>query len=135
MIPGGRAPEYLAMNPSVQDLVKKFYDSNKPIAAICHALLIFAAAGLAKGRKCTAFPTLGPVLLAAGTHWVEPESDKACVTDGNLITGVVYEGHAKFIRNFVQALGGNIIGSDKRILFLCGVWFFSLSIILYLRKI
>ena len=123
VIPGGRAPEYLAMNPSVLDLVNKFHDSKKPIASICHGQLILAAAGLAKGRKCTAYAAVGPVLVAAGAQWVEPETIKACVVDGLLITGATYEGHPEFIRLFIQALGGNITGSDKRILFLCGVWF------------
>ncbi|PON76577.1 Peptidase C [Parasponia andersonii] len=120
VIPGGRAPEYLALNQSVVDLVNKFSASKKPIASICHGQLVLAAAGLAKGLKCTAYPAVGPALDAAGAHWVEPESIKACVVDGHIITGATYEGHPEFIRLFVQALGGNITGSDKRILFLCG---------------
>lgn len=121
VIPGGRAPEYLAVNESVLELVRKFADAKKPIASICHGQLVLAAAGLVKGRKCTAFPSLRPVLVAAGAHWVEPETRLACVVDGNMITGVTYKGHPKFIRLFVKALGGNITGADKRILFLCGV--------------
>ncbi|XP_062084286.1 protein DJ-1 homolog D-like [Humulus lupulus] len=119
VLPGGRAPEHLAMNPSVIDLVTKFSDSKRPIASVCHAPLILAAAGLAKGLKCTGYRTVGPVLVAAGAHWVE--SKKACITDGHHITAVTFESHPEFIRGFVQALGGNITGSDnKRILFLCG---------------
>ncbi|KAF8398804.1 hypothetical protein HHK36_014664 [Tetracentron sinense] len=121
ILPGGRAPEYLAMNESVTDLVRKFSDSGKPIASICHGQLILAAAGLVKGRRCTAFPPVKPVLVAAGSHWVEPETMSACVVDGNLITGATYEGHPEFIRLFIKALGGTITGSDKRVLFLCGV--------------
>ncbi|KAF4384436.1 hypothetical protein F8388_012738 [Cannabis sativa] len=120
VIPGGRAPEYLAMDSSVIDLVNKFSISKKPIASICHGQLILAAAGLAKGLKCTAYHAVGPALVAAGAHWVEPESIKACVIDGHHITGVTYESHPEFIRLFVKALGGNISGSNKRILFLCG---------------
>ncbi|CAN1351662.1 Protein DJ-1 homolog D [Linum perenne] len=92
VIPGGRAPEYLAMN----------------------------ASGIVKGRKCTAFPALKPVLIAAGANWVEPQTMAACVVDGNLVTGATYEGHPEFISQFVKALGGAITGFDKRILFLCG---------------
>ena len=121
MISGGRAPEYLAMNSAVLGLVSNFSNSGKPIASICHGQLILAAAGSVKGRKCTAYPTVGPVLVAAGAHWVEPETMSACVVDGNVITAATYEGHPKFIQHFVKALGGTITGSDKRILFLCGV--------------
>ncbi|CAK9169813.1 unnamed protein product [Ilex paraguariensis] len=108
------------MNESVTDLVKEFSSSGKPIASICHGQLILAAAGSVKGRKCTAFPAVKPVLIDAGTHWVEPETMASCTVDGNLITGATYDGHPEFIRLFIKALGGNITGSDKRILFLCG---------------
>lgn len=125
MIPGGRSPEYLAHIPSVVELVTQFADSGKAIAAICHGPLILVAAGAVKGRKCTGFPTIRPVLVAAGAHWVEPEtrSSTMAVADGNLITAVTYKGHPEFIGHFVKALGGNIsgCGSHRRILFLCGV--------------
>ncbi|MQM04264.1 hypothetical protein Taro_037070 [Colocasia esculenta] len=120
LIPGGRAPEYLAMNSQVTDTVRKFSDSAKPIASICHGQLILAAADVVKDRKCTAYPPVKPVLVAAGAHWIEADMMDKCVKDGNLITGATYDGHPEFIRLFVEALGGTIQGADKRILFLCG---------------
>lgn len=111
------------MNDSVIDLVRKFSNSGKTIASICHGQLILAAADVVKGRKCTAYPPVKPVLIAAGASWIEPETMAACVVDGNIITGATYEGHPEFIRLFLKALGGTITGSDKRILFLCGVSF------------
>ncbi|XLT51581.1 hypothetical protein HN873_044185 [Arachis hypogaea] len=74
--------------------------------------LILAAAGVAKDRKCTAFPPVKPALVASGTHWVEP--DTMAAKDGNLITVTTYEGHPEFIQHFMKALGGNISGSDKK---------------------
>ncbi|KAL4583056.1 hypothetical protein LXL04_007620 [Taraxacum kok-saghyz] len=120
IIPGGRAPEYLSMNESVLDLVKHFAKSGKPIASICHGQLILAAADVVKGRKMTAYPTVGPMLVAAGAHWVEPETMASCTIDGNMVTGAAYDGHAEYISHFIKALGGTITGSNKRILFLCG---------------
>ncbi|KAL9344112.1 hypothetical protein Peur_064543 [Populus x canadensis] len=120
LLPGGRAPEYLAINESVLDCVRKFSDSGKPIGSICHGHLILAAAGSVKGRKCTALHALGPVLIDAGAHWIEPKTRMDCVADGNIITGVIYRAHPEYIRLFVRALGGKVTGSDKRILFLCG---------------
>ena len=32
VIPGGRAPEYLRLNPQVLSMVKYFFDTNKPVA-------------------------------------------------------------------------------------------------------
>ena len=121
LIPGGRAPEYLAMNESVLDFVRKFFGLGKSIASICHGQLILAAAGTVKGRKCTAYPSVRPALIDAGAHWIEPETLASCFIDGNLVTAATYIGHPEFIRLFVKALGGTITGSDKRILFLCGV--------------
>ena len=48
VIPGGRAPEYLALNESVIKLVKHFMESGKPVASICHGQQILAAAGVLK---------------------------------------------------------------------------------------
>lgn len=48
VIPGGRAPEYLALNPKVLALTKEFMDSKKPIASICHGQQILSAAGVLK---------------------------------------------------------------------------------------
>lgn len=44
VIPGGRAPEYLSLNDTVLAIVRKFHESQKPIASICHGQLILAAA-------------------------------------------------------------------------------------------
>jgi D-lactate dehydratase len=41
------------------------------IACICHGHMILAAANLLEGRKCTAFPPLKPVLIAAGAFSFE----------------------------------------------------------------
>ncbi|KAJ0695024.1 putative lactoylglutathione lyase [Helianthus annuus] len=124
VLPGGRAPEYLAMNESVLNLVTHFAKSGKPIASICHGQLILAAAAakadVIKGRKVTAYATVGPVLAAAGAHWVHPETLASCTVDGNLITAASYVGHPEFIRHFIKALGATVVGSNKRILFLCG---------------
>uniref|UniRef100_A0A1D1XD75 Intracellular protease 1 n=1 Tax=Anthurium amnicola TaxID=1678845 RepID=A0A1D1XD75_9ARAE len=120
LIPGGRAPEYLAMDSSVLDIVHKFSHSVKPIASICHGQLILAAADVVKGRKCTAYPHVKPVLVAAGCHWIDADTMSKCVKDGNLLTAAAYHGHPEFIRLFVEAMGGTITGADKKILFLCG---------------
>ncbi|XP_021297891.1 protein DJ-1 homolog D [Herrania umbratica] len=120
ILPGGRAPEYLAVNESVVVLVRNFVNSGKPVASICHAPLILAAAGSVNGRKCTGYRAVRPALIAAGALWVEPATLAACVVDGNIISCCSYKGHPEFIRLFVKALGGIITTPNKRILFLCG---------------
>eukprot|EP01018_Ginkgo_biloba_P030878 Gb_11208 [translate_table: standard] len=120
VVPGGRAPEYLALNESVLKLVKQFSDSNKPIASICHGQLILAAAGVLKEKMCTAYPAVKPVVIAAGGIWKEPDPMSACFRDGNLITAAAWPGHPEFISLFVQALGAKVSGSGKHVLCLCG---------------
>src|SRR5207245_6616232 len=56
VIPGGRAPEYLRLNEQVVQIVRHFAEANKPIAAICHPAQLVAAAGVLKGRSCSAYP-------------------------------------------------------------------------------
>ena len=60
VIPGGRAPEYLRLNEEVLAIVRHFDAAGKPIAAICHAAQILAAAGVLKGRKISAYPACAP---------------------------------------------------------------------------
>ena len=66
VIPGGRAPEYLRLNEKVLDIVRQFAKANKPIASICHGLQVLAAAGVLKGKLCTAYPAVKPELILAG---------------------------------------------------------------------
>ncbi|KAJ1488369.1 class I glutamine amidotransferase-like protein, partial [Baffinella frigidus] len=42
VIPGGRAPEYLALDPKVIALVEAFASANKAIASVCHGQQILA---------------------------------------------------------------------------------------------
>ena len=59
VIPGGRAPEYLRLNQELLAIVKHFDEARKPIASLCHGVLILAAAGVVKGRKISAYPACG----------------------------------------------------------------------------
>jgi len=105
VIPGGRAPEYLALNPKVVDLVKGFMAADKPVASVCHGPQILAAAGVLKGRKCTAYPACKPQVAIAGAEWVDPEPITMAKTDGKLITAAAWPAHPEFLAQFISALG------------------------------
>lgn len=107
VIPGGRAPEYLRLNERVLTIVREFATSQRPIAAICHGLQILAAAGVLKGRRCTAYPACGPEVTLAGGEYVATPVDQACV-EGNLVTAPAWPAHPAWIREFVQLLGARI---------------------------
>ena len=51
MIAGGGAPEYLRLNNRLIAIVRSFAAGRKPIAAICHAAQILAAADAIRGRR------------------------------------------------------------------------------------
>jgi D-lactate dehydratase len=72
VIPGGRAPEYLSADESVLHLVKKFADSKRLVASICHGPLVLAAADILKGLECTGFAPVKPVVIAAGENLCHP---------------------------------------------------------------
>jgi deglycase len=107
VLPGGRAPEYLRLNERVLALVRHFAEANKPIAAICHGIQILTAAGVLKGKGCTAYPAVGPEVKAAGGQWVERAVDQAHV-DGNLVTAPAWPAHPAWLAKFLQLLGTRI---------------------------
>ncbi len=107
LISGGRAPEYIRLNPRVIELVKHFADANKPIAAICHGIQVLTAAGVVKGRKLTAYPAVGPEVKAAGGDYQDIPIDSA-VVDGNLVTAPAWPAHPKWLAEFLKVLGTEI---------------------------
>jgi protease I len=107
VIPGGRAPEYLRLNERVLSVVRHFAAANKPIAAICHGLQILTAAGVVKGKGCTAYPAVGPEVTAAGGKWVDVPVDQAHV-DGNLVTAPAWPAHPAWLSKFLTVLGTRI---------------------------
>ena len=107
VIAGGRAPEYLRLNPKVLEMVKHFFDHNKPVAAICHGAQILSAAGVLKGRKLTAYPAVGPEVKLTGAEYQNIPVDQAYV-DGNLVSSPAWPGHPAFIREFIKLLGGKL---------------------------
>jgi protease I len=107
VIPGGRAPEYIRLNPDVLRTVRHFADAKKPIAAICHAAQLLAAAGVLEGRSCSAYPAVGPEVNRAGGKYVEVPLDGAHV-DGNLVTAPAWPAHPAWLAKFLGVLGTRI---------------------------
>jgi protease I len=107
VLPGGRAPEYIRLNPRVLEIVRYFDKAKKPIAAICHAAQILAAAGVLKGRKCSAYPAVGPDVTTAGGTFAEIGISEAIV-DGNLVTAPAWPAHPAWLAKFLVVLGTKI---------------------------
>ncbi|WP_296695561.1 DJ-1/PfpI family protein [Thiocapsa sp. UBA6158] len=109
VIPGGRSPEYLRLNPRVIELVRHFAAGDKPIASVCHGQQILAAAGILEGKRCTAYPAVRPEVERAGGTWCEVnETVSNAYTDGNLVTAPAWPAHPEWMRKFLDLLGTRI---------------------------
>ena len=60
VIPGGRAPEYIRVDPDVKRIVAHFFDNDLPVGTLCHGPQVPAALGYLQGRKSSGFPPLAP---------------------------------------------------------------------------
>ena len=107
VIPGGRAPEYLRLDPAVIALTKGFAAAGKPIAAICHGAQILAAADVIGGRKVSAYPACAPEVRLAGATYADIPIDGA-FTDGNLVTAPAWPAHPAWMAQFLTVLGTRI---------------------------
>ncbi len=107
MIAGGRAPEYLRLNPRVIEIVQQFAAANKPIAAVCHGAQLLAAADVIRGKTISAYPACAPEVKLAGASYADIPVDQA-VTDGNFVTAPAWPAHPAWLGQFLQRLGTEI---------------------------
>ncbi|MCR4818108.1 MAG: DJ-1/PfpI family protein [Fretibacterium sp.] len=78
VIPGGTTEH--TKHAGLLELVRKYNDANKPIAAICAAPAVLGKAGILKGRKAVCYPGM--------ESWLEGAiiGNDNVVTDGNITT-------------------------------------------------
>lgn len=107
VIPGGRAPEYIRLNPTVIEIVRHFAGAHKPIAAICHGAQVLTAAGVLEGRSCSAYPACGPEVERAGGRHADIDLEDAHV-EGNLVTAPAWPAHPTWLSAFLKLLGTRI---------------------------
>jgi protease I len=83
LLPGGVInPDTLRILPEAMAFAKAFFDSNKPVAAICHGPWTVIEVGAALGRRIASWPSLKTDLRNAGAEWVDQE----VVVDRGLVT-------------------------------------------------
>ncbi|HLJ29838.1 MAG TPA: type 1 glutamine amidotransferase domain-containing protein [Candidatus Angelobacter sp.] len=102
LLPGGvMNPDKLRMEPHAVAFVKAFFDSRKPVAAICHGPWMVIEAGAARGRRIASWPSLKTDLHNAGAEWIDHEA----VTDGNLVTSRNPDDIPAFNRAMIELFG------------------------------
>jgi protease I len=83
ILPGGLGnPDRLRREEKVIELVRRFADSGRPVAAICHGPWLLVEADVLRGRKATGYRSILTDLRNAGATVV----DAPAVTDGNIVT-------------------------------------------------
>ncbi len=102
-MPGSRAPEYLRLDKRLIEIVRSFAAERKPIAAICHAAQILAAADVIRGRRVSGYSACAREVRLAGAEYVDTAPDGA-IRDGNLVTGFAGPAHPQFLALFLEVL-------------------------------
>ena len=103
VLPGGAInADALRMIDGARDWVRHFVDTEKPLAAICHAPWVLVSAGCADGRHLTSFFTIQDDIRNAGGEW----TDEEVVTDGRLITSRKPDDVPAFTDALIRLLAG-----------------------------
>ncbi|OIK12187.1 DJ-1/PfpI family protein [Bacillus sp. MUM 13] len=110
IIPGGRAPEYIRMNPKVQEIAAHFLKEDKPLGVICHGQLVLTTVReYIKGREMTAYSACRPEVEAAGATYIE----ELLHVDGNIVSGHAWPDLPAFMREFFKVLNVKVEASVK----------------------
>ncbi|CAN5781005.1 MAG: type 1 glutamine amidotransferase domain-containing protein [Ilumatobacteraceae bacterium] len=74
VLSGGVAnPDALRMDDDAVTFARSFFDTGKPVAAICHAPWTLVEADVVRGRRMTSWPSVRTDLRNAGADWVDDE--------------------------------------------------------------
>ena len=106
VLPGGRAPEYLRLDPNVIAMVRHFVETGKPTAVLCHGAQLLTAANAVAGRSLAAYPACGPEIERAGGRYIAVGWNEAHV-DGNLVTGPAWTAHPAWLAKFLEVMEGS----------------------------
>jgi protease I len=74
VLPGGVAnPDILRTVPEAVTFAETFFESGKPVAAICHGPWTLVEADVVEGLTLTSWPSLQTDIRNAGGNWVDEE--------------------------------------------------------------
>lgn len=110
MLPGGvMNPDHLRQNKQAVQFVRAFFDTGKPIAAICHGPWMLVEADAVRGRTLTSWPSLQTDIRNAGGDWV----DREVVTDMGIVTSRKPDDIPAFNRKMIEEFGEGIHTGDR----------------------
>ncbi len=97
---GGRAPEYLRYDQDLLRITRHFFETGKPVAALCHGIEILTAADCIQGRTVTTVAKCALDAAQGGAQYV----NEPCVVDGNLVTARTWHDNTPLLAEFVRML-------------------------------
>lgn len=100
VITGGRAPEYLRYDAQLIRITRHFFETQKPVACVCHGIEILAAAGVLPGCTATTVAKCQYDVEFSGGKYV----DQPVVTCGNLVTARTWHDSAPWMKEYVRLL-------------------------------
>jgi protease I len=101
VLPGGQInPDLLRVNATAVDFVRDFFQSGKPLAAICHAPWLLAEADVLRGRRVTSYKSIRTDIANAGAEWV----DEPVVIDEGMITSRNPDDLDAFCTRLIEAI-------------------------------
>ena len=100
LIPGGYSPDKLRADDRAVEFTRRFFESGKPVFAICHAPQILITADVIRGKKITGWKSITQDIKNAGAEFVDEE----VVIDGNLISSRQPGDLPAFIKASLQKL-------------------------------
>lgn len=101
VLPGGQInPDLLRVEKGALDLIKRFHDQGKVIAAICHAPWLLAETGIVKGRDVTSYASIRTDVENAGGKW----QDSEVVADMGIVTSRKPDDLKAFVSKIVEEI-------------------------------
>ncbi len=113
LLPGGvMNPDHLRMDPEAVKFVKKFFEQDKPVAAICHGPWMLVETGEVRGRTVTSWPSLKTDIQNAGGTWVDQE----VVVSNGVVTSRKPDDIPAFNREMIELFskGGSTIKKSSQ---------------------
>lgn len=100
-IPGGRSPEHIRLNENVPKIVSHFFETNKPVATVCHGSMVLAMVPEhVKNREMTAYIACKPEVEAVGATYI----NRADHEEGNLVSGHAWPDLPNVMKMFFNQL-------------------------------
>jgi len=101
VIPGGGSPENLRIHETAVDFTRRFVESGRPVASICHGPQLLISANVLQGRTTTCVNKIRDDVRNAGAKYVDQE----LVEDGNLISSRIPSDLPAFNDALLRAVG------------------------------